>query len=305
MIKFCNWFVEKTFFSESHQNGAERSWIWLPVETKICVASWGYTHLHSSHRCSNHPDSLCFQAWNYGQKKPSSLCPCPVAELRTRWSPLVTENQGWKKGETYHGFGLMRALDSFDVSGRCSQRRILDSLPRLLPSAALLHQNLRLSSLLTSKNASQYFTIPTCPTPPLIETQKYGRSPWTNLHRMFIPTINWFTIPVPSILIYPDTLHILETHHCWIFLVRSGEIAQDAQLPNDISRFSLHNPTLLASDSDAKPADLHDLLPLLRLVVEDDVNFWSVWSIDLFGAWLLRHVNRLLLADCLYIYIYL
>ena len=219
MIKLSKWFIEKTFFSEWHdQNGAERSWIWLAVETKVYVGSWGYTHLHTFHGCSNHPDSLCFQAWNYGQKKPSSICPCPVER---RAQILFVDHPRWLKTRGFSWGKLIMDLDWWEhlivlihLDFVLKGESVLDSLSRL-PSAGL-HQNLRFTSCLKKCLILHHSNIVR-----LLHVlrQKAARSSWN--HRMVIPAINW------SILIhYPSPIHPESS------LVRSGEIPQDAKQPD-------------------------------------------------------------------------
>lgn len=204
-----------------------RSWIWLAVETKVYVGSWGYTHLHTFHGCSNHPDSLCFQAWNYGQKKPSSLCPCPVER---RAQILFVDHPRWLKTRVFSWSKLIMDLDWWEhlivliyLDVVLKGESVLDSLSRL-PSAGL-HQNLRFTSclkkclILHHSNIVRLLHV-------LRQKKLLYRSSWN--HRMVIPAINWsILIHYPS-PIHPDISGYVTNLRDTSFLVRSGEIPQDA-----------------------------------------------------------------------------
>ena len=54
ILQMVHWedVLQRVTWSDS-QNGAERSWIWLAVETKVCAkCSGGYTYLHTFHGCT-------------------------------------------------------------------------------------------------------------------------------------------------------------------------------------------------------------------------------------------------------------
>ena len=130
-----------------------------------------WSHLHTFHGCSNHPDSLCFQAWNYGQKKPSSLCPCPV---ECRAQILFVDHPRWLKTRGFSWGKLIMDLDWWEhlivliyLDVVLKGESVLDSLSRL-PSAGL-HQNLRFTSCLKKMPDTSPFQH--CPTAPCIETK--------------------------------------------------------------------------------------------------------------------------------------